>query len=74
MDRPPIVNELAIGAYDGEYYRARVVKVSGDKIEINFIDFGDKKECKYTEIFPVNDEIMKVRHLYNACLNLRSSP
>lgn len=60
MDRPPVVDELAIGDYDGEYYRARVVKVNGDECELQFIDFGDKKLCKYSEVFPVNDELMKV--------------
>lgn len=60
MGRPPAKDEVVIGDYGGEPYRARVRDVNGDNCKIEFIDYGDATICKYTELIPANDAVMKV--------------
>jgi len=73
MDRPPVKDEVVIGDYGGEPYRARVREVNGENCKIEFIDYGDATLCKFSDLIPANDAVMK-HPLYGMTLKLAKIP
>lgn len=61
MARPPVKNEVVIGDYGGEPYRARVREVNADTCKIEFIDYGDATVCKFSDLIEATDAVMKVK-------------
>lgn len=55
---------MVIANYQGDYYRAVVEQIRGDKCKISFVDFGDSCKTVFSEMYPVNEEIMKVRIIF----------
>ncbi|XP_035708892.1 uncharacterized protein LOC110850709 [Folsomia candida] len=58
LTRPPILDEMVIGEYNGDYYRGRVTKIKGEMYRVDFVDFGGAREMPYTELYPVSENIM----------------
>jgi len=73
MKTLPLVGEIVVAAYDGEYYRGRVTKVDGEVCKVAFVDYGDQVTCKYTEVFPVDDKIMAYP-IYGLTVHLENLP
>ncbi|CAL8089042.1 unnamed protein product [Orchesella dallaii] len=59
LTRPPVLNEIVIALYQGEYYRAKVDSVDGNNCTCNFLDYGDSKVSNVSDVIPVDDTIMK---------------
>ncbi|XP_035710732.1 uncharacterized protein LOC110853835 isoform X1 [Folsomia candida] len=59
LSRPPVIDEMVLGEYNGEYYRGRVTKINGDKYKVVFVDFGDAQEMPYTEMYPISEYLLE---------------
>jgi len=59
LSRPPVLDEIVIAKYEGEYYRGKVDKVDGNNCTCSFLDYGDSKVSIISDVMPVNDAIMK---------------
>lgn len=64
LSRPPVIDEMVLGEYNGEYYRGRVTKINGDKYKVVFVDFGDAQEMPYTEMYPISEYLLEVINLF----------
>jgi hypothetical protein len=73
LTRPPVIDQIVIGRYEGRYYRGRVTKVEGDSCVVAFVDFGDQCRCHFSELLQVNDAIMKFP-IYGMMVHLDKVP
>jgi len=59
----PVVGEVLLAPYDGNYYRGvvKTVDPSDKTVVLEFIDYGDRARCPFESVRLPTEEIMKVR-------------
>jgi hypothetical protein len=73
LTRPPVIDQIVIGRYEGQYYRGRVTKVEDVSCVVAFVDFGDKSTCQFSELLQASDDIMKFP-IYGMMIHLYKVP
>jgi hypothetical protein len=75
----PILGEVLLGSYDGEFYRGEVIALDTENrtAVLEFFDFGDLKSLGFSTLHAPSKEVMAVSSLINnrflRLLNRRSS-
>jgi len=59
----PVKNELVACRFlaDGNYYRAKVLDVSGDTVKLVYVDFGNMDCATKERLKPLTDSLKRVR-------------
>ena len=52
---------------DGKWYRAVISEIRKEKIEILFVDYGNKQFCLLAELFELPDQFMKLESFAFRC-------
>lgn len=73
FDHLPVKNELVACKFlaDGNYYRAKVLDVSGDIVKVVYVDYGNLECATKDRLKPLSDSLKRVRlkHEYPVCLH-----
>lgn len=61
----PKVGDFCVSRYsvDGFWYRAEVEAVSGHKVAIRYVDFGNREEVDVRNVCEIVDEFKSIPHL-----------
>jgi len=63
FDHLPVKNELVACRFlsDGNYYRVKVLDVSGDTVKVVYVDFGNMECATKDMLKPLTDSLKRVR-------------
>jgi len=63
FDHLPVKNELVACRFlaDGNYYRAKVLDVSGDTVKVVYVDYGNMECATKDMLKPLTDSLKRVR-------------